>query len=95
MPPIKIQKIESALNRKGFRKEPGGKKHIFYRFYYKGKKTTVHTHYSHGETEIGDHLISSMAKQIELTKSQFYDYVKCDICENEYIGILSQKGILD
>lgn len=95
MASLKIKQIESALQKKGFQRDTRGRDHIFFRFYYNGKLSSVQTHYSHGETEIRDPLISKMAKQINLNKDQFFTFVECHINENMYIEILKEKGVLE
>jgi hypothetical protein len=76
--------VESALGSKGFRKSEGD--HHWFIYYTKdGRKTIAKTKTSHGSTrQIGDGLLSQMAKQCKLTKSQFLALVDCTLLQEGY-----------
>ena len=75
---LKRRDIERALERKGFKRTEGN--HSFFVYYTQaGIKTTAHTKTSHGKggKDIGDPLISRMAKQCKLTSDDFRQLVDC------------------
>ena len=47
----------------------------------------------HGETEIGDPLQSEMSKQMKLTRSQFRDFVSCNLSSDQYLRLLLDLGV--
>ena len=77
--------IESGLPKKGFIKEQG-KKHIKFFYYDKnGEKTSVITVMSRGSyKEIGDRVVSDMAKQCRLSNGEFVDLVECSLSHEDY-----------
>ena len=77
--------VESALKSKGFQQNEGDH-HFFIYFTKKGKKTLAKTKTSHGMREIADDLLSQMAKQCKLTKSQFLDLVDCPMNRDKFEG---------
>ena len=88
---LKVKDIRNSLIVKGFHEEEN-RKHIFYHLLVGGKKTTIRTHVSHGETEIYDDLIDSMKKQTKLNKNEFLDLINCPLSKEKYIEILIERG---
>lgn len=88
---LKIKDIDKSLQTKGFAVEQG-RKHIFYYLTVDGKKTSIKTHVSHGESEIDDHLISAMKRQTKLEKKEFLDLINCPLSKDEYIQLLIDRG---
>lgn len=66
MAEIPIRQVKKALLRKGFCESNSN--HLFYIFYYKGKKTSIHTKISHSANALSDHLIHAMRHQMKLEK---------------------------
>ena len=96
MSTLKTRKIKSSLLKKGFEEDlkSGRTDHHYYRYFnLKGEKTSIHTMLSRGDTEIGDPLINSMAKQLYLSKRKFMKFIECSISQEKFDGILIQKGI--
>ncbi len=88
----KTKDICSALKKKGF-SEDTDSHHIYYRLFYNGKKTEVHTFISHGLPEYGDSLIGKMKKQLCLqSKTEFQNLIECPMTKEEYINLLIQRG---
>ena len=69
-------------------------KHIWYYFQdSQGEDSSVKMMMSHGvfgET-IGAPLISQMARQLRLTKTQFLDFIDCTVSETDYRDILREQ----
>ena len=68
--------------------------HTKFHLYVDGKRTEIYTKISHGEVEIHDPLIASMAREIRLSKSQFLALVDCSLGEDGYLSILRENGDL-
>lgn len=92
MTALKTRTIIANLKKKGFIERNGD--HEFLYFYNNGKKTIIKTKISHGETEVGNKLIGSMAKQLKLDISDFIKFAQCHINQEQYVNILKRKGIL-
>jgi hypothetical protein len=89
-------KVESALLGKGFQKNEKDH-HYFIYFTTDGKKTTAKTKTSHSKKikDIPDNLLSQMAKQCFLTKTEFLNLVDCPLNQEMYEDILQKQGIID
>ena len=86
------KEIDSALCRKGFRRDDGHD-HVFYFLSFANRRDTgIKTKISHGMMgqTIGAGLISLMARQLHLTKSQFLDFIDCTVSEEDYRTILRE-----
>ena len=83
--------VESALKSKGFQKTEGDH-HFFIYFTKKGKKTLAKTKTSHSMRDISDDLLSQMARQCKLTKSQFLELVDCPMNRDKFEEALSKIG---
>lgn len=89
----KQQVVESALLSKGFRKSDGD--HHYYHYYsLENKKSSVFTKTSHGSRELSDDLISKMAGQCKLKKSEFVLLVDCPLSRNDYEKRLIEQGFV-
>ncbi len=89
--PRKRVDVEKGLLSKGFRKRDGD--HHYYLYYNTaGKKTVVFTKTSHSHTEIGDNLMSQMARQCKLSKLLFESLVDCPLKRGEYENLLIASG---
>jgi predicted RNA binding protein YcfA (HicA-like mRNA interferase family) len=93
--PRQKRDIESALTAKGFVAAEGD--HHFYVYHtVDGKKTRARTKTSHTARmkDVPDNLLSEMAKQCKLTKSQFLDLVDCPMKRDGYEAALAARGEL-
>lgn len=86
---LKTKDIKTSLCKKGFVEDNNNHKKL--NFLLDGKKTRMRTQYSHGKNEVGEPLISMMARQIGLTKKQFIDLVSCSLSEEEYCLLVKEK----
>ena len=80
--------IDAALRKKGFRRNPTGD-HVFYYFGH----TFIFTKISHGTMgcSLSADLLSRMARQLHLTKTQFLSLIDCTLDEDGYRAILQEK----
>lgn len=93
MATYKRRTVESALERKGFRRKETH--HSFFHFYSEaGKKTRVWTKTSHGRTgaDIDRGLFKQMAGQCKLTTDDFRDLVECPMSRTDYERRLQDLG---
>ncbi len=91
MPAFSTKKVEKSLKKKGFTKSNGD--HRYFEFYHNGK-AVLFTKTSHSSPDVNDCLISLMAKQCKLSKSEFKDLINCPLSQADYIKILEEKEIL-
>ena len=82
----KAREVKQALNSKGFR--PVLRDHIYYFLYHEGRKTQIHTKISHNEKDIDSSLLSQMARQLKVSKSQFNDLLDCPLTADAYLEFL-------
>ena len=78
--------VVSALEKKGFRKKPGGD-HDYYSYWnISGKKTSIYTKVSRGTNykTLSDSLIGKMARQTQLAKNKFLELVDCTLSQELY-----------
>ena len=88
------REIDVALRKKGFRRDLDGK-HIWYYFQDgRGEDSGVKIMISHGVMgkTLGTPLISLMARQIHISKTQLLDFIDCSMSESEYRTILQDQG---
>lgn len=91
--PKKVRDVSGALKRKGFLEEM--RDHRYYVFYRGGKKTSINTKISHGETEISDGLLGKMARQMHLSRLEFDSFVECTLSEEKYTKKMIEKKVLE
>ncbi len=83
---LKTQQVERALVSKlGF--EITETRHRVFRLWLDGQ-LVVRTYISHGERELSAFHAAQMAKQVQLSKEQFFDAVNCPLSQEEYYDIL-------
>lgn len=92
MPVFSSKQVDKALSKKGFRLD--NRHHKIYEYWHNGKLVSS-TMASHNGQEIGDPLIAKMHKQLQISRHQFIDLIKCPLSEQDYIDILKEKGILN
>lgn len=88
----KTREMRQALASKGFQERPGD--HKYYSFYFRGKKTSVWTKFSHGSSEYGDSLLGAVKRQLKVTKQQMDDLFDCPLDEAGYARLLIDQGVI-
>jgi hypothetical protein len=83
----KAREVRQALVGKGFR-EDAKRDHLYYFLYVDGRKSAIHTKISHNETEIGQALLSLMARQLRIGAAQFELFIDYKLTEEGYIRLL-------
>lgn len=83
--------INERLLKKGFCKIDTD--HHCYYYVYNGRKTNISTKFSMGSgKDIGDSLISIMAKQVRLNKADFMKLIQCTLSKEEYRDLMIKNG---
>lgn len=79
------RKVESALTRKGFKKDDSHH-HRFFHYTADGRATGVRTHTSHSRrhSTLGDDLLKEMARQCRVSKADFLRLVDCELTREGY-----------
>ena len=91
---LERKQIEKSLSQKGFQLEE--RDHRFYFLYVDGQKTGIYTYVSTAPKykTLQSPLISQMAKELRITRSEFTDLVQCPMDGPTYVAKLRQLGIL-
>lgn len=92
--PRRQSDVESALLAKGFVAR-GGDHRYFHYYSTTGKKSRIFTKTSHGAREIGDNLLSRMARQCRLSNQDFTMLIDCLLDRDTYEGRLLGQGLID
>lgn len=94
--PKRRDEIERGLLRKGFENKEGDHHYYIYRNL-SGQKTAIFTKTSHTPKlrELPDRLLSLMAKQCRLSKSDFFDLVDCSLSRENYEKMLEKPSGAD
>ena len=90
---IKSHKLKGALKKKGFT-ERSGTNHAIYYLVHNGKKQPIFTVVSRSINDYGRQLISTVAREMKLTKEEFKDFCNCPMSQQDYIDVLKKKGEL-
>lgn len=90
--PRPARTVAAALSNKGFASRENH--HTYFHLVVAGKKIIVSTKISHGETEIGDPLLASMARQVHLSKKQFLELVDCPMTAAAYLVELRKSKVI-
>jgi predicted RNA binding protein YcfA (HicA-like mRNA interferase family) len=90
--PRKHREVRAGLTAKGFVEEPQ-RKHVHFVYEdLQGRTTIARTMISHDAAgnDIGDNLLSKMARQIGLKKRQFEDLIDCPMTRDEFNEIVAK-----
>jgi len=89
MPILKTRRVDRALVQKlGY--ERIETHHRVYRLWL-DDRLVARTYISHGERELSRYHVSQMAKQMQLSTSEFVDAVNCPLTQQDYYQILRER----
>ena len=91
MAELHVSEFNRALVYKGFDRSEGKHHTMFHLMAYR-KRTSVRTRLSHGERRVDDWLQSQIARELHLSKRELWRFVKCEIGEQEYLGMMIEGG---
>ena len=92
MSAVSTRKLAGALTAKGFQLE--NTHHEMYWLYVDGKRSSVRTRISYSAREYDDGLLSQMAKQTGLKRSEFDDLIECPLSAAAYVQLLEERGLV-
>lgn len=90
MSTLKTRDIKNSLTKKGF-EENSARDHRYFFYKHNGKRTIIKTKMSHGKSEIGNPLISKMARDVKLSKDEFIRLINCTLSGSEYYEIIKRE----
>lgn len=82
---FKVSKIKQALNGKLKAEEESGRRHLTYRVFDYDGTFLGETYISHGHTEVGNPLLGTMAKQLNIRSTLWRDIIKCPKGRNDFV----------
>ena len=91
---LKADAVKKAMKKKGFVEDAGRLKHLRYKFYENGQRTSVTTHLSHNGSELDDFLVKQMAEQTCLSKAESLEMIACKIGHDELVARYADLGLL-
>jgi hypothetical protein len=89
------KKIYKNLKKKGFVDSISKSVDHKYLELFHNDKLVLYTKISHGNKDIGNHLIKQMSVQCHLDKDKFMDLSNCPLSKDDYFEILEKKGLLE
>lgn len=86
---------KTLLNKLGY--SQSNTHHFFYSLYDRDGRLVAKTKLSHGSrgNDISKGVFSAIARQMQLTKAQLQDAVKCPLSRDDYSDILREKGFIN
>ena len=95
MTAFKKAEVVKAIELKGFRQDPKRTNHeVYYLYDENGKKTKIHTMFSHNNKDITDFMIGKMTKEFEIGKNDLVKYFKCTLSKDGYLKLLRENGVI-
>lgn len=89
---LKRQDLAGALKAKGF-EEDASRDHDFYFLLLDGRKQATFTKLSRGTNhrDLGDPLVSKIARQLHLNKLELQSFVQCSISAADYVRLRAER----
>lgn len=88
------KKTYKNLKKKGFIDSSRKSDDHKYLELFNNNKFVTYTKISHGNSDLGDHLIKQMSFQCKLDKKEFIDLANCSLSKEDYLDILDKRGFL-
>jgi len=91
----KAKDLKKTLLKKGFEINPKQQHHESYYLIVNGKRSHIHTFFSHSLSDYGPSLMSKIKKQLKFSESNFAEkFFDCPMSKEEYIQMLNDSGEL-
>ncbi|AZI20685.1 hypothetical protein [Chryseobacterium taklimakanense] len=88
----KAKDLKKTLLKKGFEINPKQQHHESYYLIVDGKKTHIHTYFSHNLSDYGTSLMGKMKKQLKFVESSLAEkFFDCPLSKEEYIAMLKEN----
>lgn len=90
------RKTVANLTKKGFEEQPGGAHRAFNYVTIDGHRSSITTHVSRSphHKNIPDALLTQMARQCKVPKSDFVRFAQCHIDQSSYEALLRAQKLL-
>jgi hypothetical protein len=92
MTEIAVARIIAVLLQKGFVRDESH--HTMLRLVVNGRKTRIHTWFSHGRRKANDWLIGQIAREMRLSKRELLAFLECAIGGEQYVQLMVDRGHL-
>lgn len=89
------QKTYRNLKKKGFVDSTSKSVDHKYLDLFHNGKLVLSTKISHGNKDLGAHLIKQMSVQCHLSKNEFMDLSNCPLSQEDYFEILDKLGLFE
>jgi hypothetical protein len=90
MTEIAVARIIGVLLQKGFVQDESH--HTMLRLAVNGRKTRIHTWFSHGRRKADDWLISQIAREMRLSRRELLAFLECAIGGEQYAQLMVERG---
>jgi len=90
MTEIAVARIIGVLLDKGFVRDESH--HTMLRLRVSGRKTRIHTWFSHGRKKADDWLLSQVAREMHLSKRELLAFLECTIGRDDYVRLMIERG---
>lgn len=91
----KAKDLKKTLLKKGFEINPKQQHHESYYLIVNGKRSHIHTFFSHSLSDYGSSLMSKIKKQLKFSESNLAEkFFDCPMSKEEYIQMLNDSGEL-
>jgi hypothetical protein len=90
MTEIPASRILNALLKKGFKQSETH--HTMLWLVVEGRKTSIRTRISHGQTKAGKWLLAQIAKQLHLSKAELLRFIECALSGQDYVVLMEERG---
>lgn len=88
----KSKDLKKTLLKKGFEINPKQQHHESYYLMIDGKKSHIHTYFSHGLSDYGSSLMGKMKKQLKFLESNLAEkFFDCPMSKEEYFAMLREN----
>ncbi|AZI23003.1 type II toxin-antitoxin system HicA family toxin [Chryseobacterium taklimakanense] len=89
----KAKDLKKTLRKKGFEINPKQQHHESYFLIIDGKKSHIHTYFSHSLSDYGSSLMGKMKKQLKFVESSLAEkFFDCPMSKEEYLSMLKNNG---
>lgn len=88
----KAKDLKKTLLKKGFEINPKQQHHESYYLVIDGKKSHIHTYFSHSLSDYGSSLMGKMKNQLKFMESNLAEkFFDCPMSKEEYISMLKEN----
>lgn len=89
----KAKDLQKTLLKKGFEINPKQHHHESYYLIIDGKKSHIHTYFSHSLSDYGTSLMSKMKKQLKFIETNLAEkFFDCPMSKEEYLKMLKENS---